>query len=155
MQSIATVGEVLPTKTNITDKANELIELVKNGEVNALEVAIKAKAIIATCEEFLTGINEDVLAEIGKYGKKANVLGAIAEVKEVGTKWDYSNSEAWVQAKKQEDSIAEKRKQVEAMAKTIPAGTEVNWTDAETGETFTVAAGAKSSKTSFAITLGK
>jgi len=155
MNQIAKVGEVLPTKSNITEKANEIVSLVNDGEVSAIEIAIKLKAIMLVCEEALSAINENVVTEVSKFGKSTESLGVKLEVKEVGTKWDYSTSDAWKSIKLEEDKLAEKRKQIEDIAKKTPVGAVANWTDTETGELLTIKTGLKTSKTSFAITIPK
>lgn len=155
--AIEKVGEVLsnPTKTNISEQAARMVQIVNDGEINPIDAAVKAKAIIASCEEFLSQINDAVVNEVSKYGKSTSALGAKVEVKETGVKYDFTGSEAWNKIKSQEDRIAEKRKQVEAIAKNCPSGSEVQWTDTDTGETLSIQVAAKSSKTSFAITIAK
>lgn len=155
--AIEKVGEnlSLPTKTNISEQAALMAQLVKDGELNPLDAAVKAKAIIASCEEFLSQINDYVVDEVAKYGKSTSALGAKIEVRETGVKYDFTGSEAWNKIKSEEDRIAEKRKQVEAIAKNCPSGSELQWTDIDTGEMLSIQVAAKSSKTSFAITISK
>jgi len=155
MKQIISVGtDFLPTKQNISDLSDNIAELATNGEIDVLKTAVQLEAIKKACEQAREKMEEAVLAELQKHGRKAVVLGAKVDEKEVGTKWDYSGSEAWRKAKEEEDKAAAKRKAVEAIAKNIPAETESTYTDTDTGETLSVVRGSKTSKTSFTITLG-
>lgn len=152
---ISICSDFLPTKSNIEALANNISELANNGEVDVLKLAVQLTAVAKACEQAKEKLNEAILTELDKHGKGTEVLGAKVEKKEVGTKWDYSQSEAWVAVKKREDNVAEQRKAIEQIAKNVPEGSEMQYTDMETGETLVVKRGVKTSKSSFAVTLGK
>lgn len=143
----------LPTKENIYQASMDIVQKVQDGEMDALELAVKLSAMEKIIETIRDGISENVLLELDKEQGRAISLGAKIQRKEVGTKYDYSGTQIWSIIKKQEDEIAKKRKDIEKMAQLAPEGTELNWTDTSTGETFTIVKAAKSSKTSFAVTL--
>lgn len=148
-------SDFLPTKQNIEVIAESILATVDNGEHDPIKTAIQLEAVKKACETAREKISEHVQRELAKYGKKANVMGATVEEKEVGVKWDYTGSEAWQALKQQRDKIDEKIKAVESIAKSLPEGSESAFTDTDTGETFAVVRGSKTSKTSYAITLGK
>lgn len=154
MNQLANLNEFEPTKANIETLAQLIAQEVEEGNVNPIDYSVKLTAIIEVCEAAKAKIAEQTLNELDKNGGKAVALGAKVERKEVGTKWSYNNA-AWSYLKSLEDGYSEKRKQVEKICQNIPEGTQVNWTDEGTGETFTLQRGVKTSKTSFAITLGK
>jgi len=145
----------LPTKEAIGDIAMKIVNQIRDGNGNPVELAVQLSAIEKICEIVREGITENVLAELDKFSGKTVCLGAKVDRKETGTKYAYDGSEAWVAIKAAEEKIVEKRKAVEAIAKVLPADAESSWTDTDTGETLTIIHAPKSSKTSFAITLGK
>lgn len=146
---------LLPTKENIEALANNIVANVLDGHANPLNTAIQLEAIKKACEAAREKITEPVLNELKKHGNKTTLLGAKIEQKEVGTKYDFTQSEAWVKLNKQKESITEKLKAVEGIAKNVPEGTESSFTDTDTGETLTIVRASKTSTTSFAITLSK
>ncbi len=146
---------LLPTKENIEMLANNIVANVLEGNANPLNVAIQLEAIKKACESAREKIATPVLNELQKFGNKTMLLGAKIEQKEVGTKYDFTQSEAWAKYNKQKEAIAEKLKAIEGIAKNVPLGTESSFTDTDTGETFTIVRASKTSTTSFAITLSK
>lgn len=150
------VSGLLPTKENIGTAATAMVELCRAGEVNPLDLMVKLSALEKVCELVKEQIKQQALTELDKYPQGKTIhLGANVDRKEVGVKWNYENSGAWVKmSKKAEEAIA-KRKEVEKMAQTIPEGQSVEIADTETGEMLTVSRGIKTSTTSLAVTLGK
>jgi hypothetical protein len=63
--------------------------------------------------------------------------------------------EAWKAFKAVEDKAVEKRKAVEKIAQNVPEGSELSYTDTDTGEMFSITRGTKTSKTGFAVILAK
>lgn len=143
-----------PTKSNIETLAQVISEQALDG-ADPIRLSIQLTALIQTCETAKEKISEIVLKELDKSNGKVEILGAKVERKETGVKYDYSESEAWKNIKSDEDKLVEKRKAIEKIAQTLPEGTESTFTDSDTGETLTIKKANKSSKTSFAITLGK
>ena len=143
-----------PTKPNIETFAQLIAEQAIDG-ADPIRLAIQLTAIVQTCEAAKEKLSEIILIELAKSNGKTEMLGAKVERKETGVKYDYSNSEAWVKVSEQEKVLSDKRKAIETIAKNVPDGVETNVTDESTGETWTLKKAAKTSKTSFAITLGK
>lgn len=147
------VSQLLPTKENIGTVASTLIDLCRAGEINPVELAVKLSALEKVCALAREGINEQVLTELGKENGKTVKLGAKVERREVGVKWDYTRSTAWVKNKEEQEKANLKVKEIEKMAQMIPEGTEAQIVDKDTGEVLIVTRGTKTSKTSFAVTL--
>lgn len=86
----------IPTKTEVAEQANKLIEQVKEGEISAMQVYALMAALERVTAEVKKGIAEDVLLEHDRYGEKiASAYGAKFERCEVGVKYDYSQDSEW------------------------------------------------------------
>jgi hypothetical protein len=144
-------ASIVPSKENIKLLSEKIIQSVKDGEQTPLELAVRLTALEKVCEQVREGISEDVLNELSKYSGKTEIFGAKVERKETGTKYDFSQTSKWVNIKAKEDAIAAERKNLETMLKTIPGVTQV----IEDDEVIELIPAAKTSKTSFAITLSK
>lgn len=152
-----TVNKIPASKEEQAVLSSAMINSVLDGEIDPIKAVVQAKSLVETLTLFLKdkGVNELVLREVEKYGKQTSKDGATIAIKEVGSKWDYSecgdpiyNS---LSAKKAE--IEEKLKEREALLKaTREPRTEV---DEETGEVYTVNPPSKSSTTSYTITFQK
>ena len=146
------ITQIVPSKENIASIANRIIESVKEGEQDPLSLSVRLAAIEKVCEQVREGITEIALSELGKHQNgKTEVFGAKVERKEVGVKYDFSLTQKWVDLKAKEDAIATERKNLETMLKTIPGTTQI----LEGDEVIELIPAAKTSKTSFAITLSK
>ena len=149
-----TLNKIPISKDEQTILSSAMINSVLDGEIDPIKAVIQAKSLVETLTLFLKdkGVNNLVLREVEKYGKQTSKDGATIAIKEVGSKWDYSecgdpiyNS---LSAKKAE--IEEKLKERESLLKsTREPRTEV---DEETGEVYKVNPPSKSSTTSYAIT---
>lgn len=141
---------VTPSKTSVTELAGRIIYSIENGDIHAVEAAVILNAIKQTCDEALSGIREFVVDELEKEGGKTSLHGCKIEKAEVGVKYDFSHNVSWVEAKNKEDEAAEKRKELEKILKTIPAGKEIF-----DGEGNQLIGPARSSITGFKTTLAK
>lgn len=152
---IDSIKEFGCSKPEIETLAQLISEEALDGNTEPIKLCVQLTALIQVCEAAKEKLSEKVLSELDKHNGKTEVLGAKIDRKETGVKYDFSSSEAWKAIKASEDKIAEKRKAVETIAKTLPEGSELSFTDTDTGETMAVVKAYKTSKTSFAITLGK
>ena len=149
-----TVNKIPASKEEQAVLSSAMINSVLDGEIDPIKAVVQAKSLVETLTLFLKdkGVNDLVLREVEKYGKQTSKDGATIAIKEVGSKWDYSecgdpiyNS---LSAKKAE--IEEKMKEREALLKsTREPRTEVY---EETGEVYTVNPPSKRSTTSYSIT---
>ena len=149
-----TVNKIPASKEEQAVLSSAMINSVLDGEIDPIKAVVQAKSLVETLTLFLKdkGVNDLVLREVEKYGKQTSKDGATIAIKEVGSKWDYSECGDPIynrlSAKKAE--IEEKLKEREALLKaTKEPRTEV---DEETGEVYTVNPPSKSSTTSYAIT---
>ena len=149
-----TVNKIPASKEEQAVISSAMINSVLDGEIDAIKAVVQAKSLVETLTLFLKdkGVNDLVLREVEKYGKQTSKDGATISIKEVGSKWDYSECGDPIynrlSAKKAE--IEEKLKEREALLKvTKEPRTEV---DEETGEVYTVNPPSKSSTTSYSIT---
>ena len=145
-------AEEISTLAKIEATANDFVSAVKNGEIAPLKAwtdLAKLQKLIDVCKE---QIQEEALQDAEEhYEKNASIYGCSVQVKEVGTKYDYSRSEVWKMAKQEEEDIAGRRKKIEAMLKN--ATPEAPYIDTATGEAITGVP--KSSKTTVVVTINK
>ena len=135
----------------------DIVQKVGNGDVDPLVVHLQVKCM----EDIIKLINansiyKSVLLEASeKQGQKSfQFHNSKFEIKEVGTKYDFSKCEDVVldRLHKQQEELDAEVKARETMLKSVSIKGMVV-TDPETGETFTVYPPAKSSTTSVAVTL--
>jgi hypothetical protein len=93
--------------------ADAIAEKVKNGEVEALPLQVKLKAV----EELVKAVTDRVkpigIDELGKYPKlKAEVMGAAIGIVDI-PKYDYSHIPAWVELDAQIKELTERKKAIE------------------------------------------
>lgn len=79
------------TQTEIDRFSDGLIQSVKDGEVNPLEILVMLRAFDKVSKRVLSEIDENYLKEADKYPeKKFELFGASIEKAEVGTSYDYT-----------------------------------------------------------------
>ena len=149
-----TVNKIPASKEEQAVLSSAMINSVLDGEIDPIKAVVQAKSLVETLTLFLKdkGVNDLVLREVEKYGKQTSKDGATISIKEVGSKWDYSEcgDPIYNRLSSQKAEIEEKLKEIEALLKaTKEPRTEV---DEETGEVYTVNPPSKSSTTSYAIT---
>lgn len=152
-----TVNKIPASKEEQAVLSSAMINSVLDGEIDPIKAVIQAKSLVETLTLFLKdkGVNDLVLREVEKYGKQTSKDGATIAIKEVGSKWDYSEcgDPIYNRLSSQKAEIEEKLKEREALLKaTREPRTEV---DEETGEVYTVNPPSKSSTTSYSITFQK
>lgn len=145
------------TKVERQDFATRVVEALDNGQVEPLKVHLQVKCM----EDIIKLLNANtryksaVLEAAQVYGQKSfEFQNSKVEIKEIGTKYDFSKCSDPVLSSlyEQQGKIDEAVKARETMLKTISEKGMII-TDEESGETFTVYPPAKSSTTSVAITL--
>lgn len=95
--SIIRISEVkLPTKSEVSLEVSQIVEQVREGNVNALQaygalVAVERMAAAARAE-----IAEQALMEAESYGKREfGAYGAQFQVSECGVRYDFSQDGEW------------------------------------------------------------
>lgn len=88
---VAALRLLATTQTEIDRFSDGLIQSVKEGESNPLEILIMLRAFEKVSKRVLSEIDENYLKEADKYPeKKFELFGATIEKAEVGTKYDYA-----------------------------------------------------------------
>lgn len=112
--SEAPAGVFQPTKTTALEVARKVVEKVEDGDVDALDMLIKVQWLQAMLDEVKKGIRESALNEAEKYGSQPfDLYGANVQVKEMGTKYDYSGNETWDNLQSRIDCLRTEQKAVE------------------------------------------
>lgn len=145
------------TKTNAKDHAQEFINLVLDGEQNALESLVTLEYLSQVIDEAKSKIREIATESMYQVGEEARIgftiKGVQVQLREVGVKYQFDNSQDWLNLHKKEASASKERKELEEMLKTLKSP--IERIDTETGEVTTLMPPVKTSKTSVVITLSK
>jgi len=140
------ITKLTPTKTNVLVVANEMIEPILNGEVDAIEFSVRCQFAINVLTEAMK-----IAKDSSKLDVKSVVLGATVEVVETGTKYDYSSNEIWKSIEAELAPILARKKDIEDK---IKMATKIN-SDILQGDEIIASPVTKESTTSIKITLGK
>lgn len=134
------VLRMMPTKASEIGRfAAGVINNVKNGEANALEVLVMLRALEALSETIRDSIKENILTAADKYSEKTfEVFGARIEKGDVGVKYLYETSGdwQWESFKTQEQTAANLRKDREAFLRSLKEP--ITIVDEESGEVSTI-----------------
>ena len=125
---------------------------IEEGNINPLEFAIKARMIIKALEQTLTDTQYLAIGEQEKHGKTAEMFGAVAEIYEAGTKYDYAscNDVEWVILKENVERATEMLKAREKWLRSLTKPENV--VDGN-GEIVTITPPLKSSSTTLKVTI--
>lgn len=145
-----------------TDKAqrqsfvSQIIEQVKEGEINPLNVHLQLKAMEEICKSISENKEyKDALLEMaGTHGKSFEYLNAKIDTREVGTKYDFSkcnDNEQFILASKLEATKSELKAREDFLKKCPIEGTQI--LDKDTAELITIYPPLKTSTTSLVVTL--
>lgn len=140
------------TKKGISVQTKSIIDRVKDGELKALDVKIKCKALEALTKELAKQLDPMARDEAETYGAKTfDHLGAKVELAETGTAYDYyaCQDPVYNQLKVK---LAEIQDQIKAREEVLKAN-KSKWiyVDEETGESFEVLPPVKTSNSSVKI----
>lgn len=142
------------TKSEADSFAKALTEEVESGVTNPLSMFAKLNAFSKAIEVVKENIRSWAVSEAAKYGGgKFNAFGCDMEVKEAGTKYDYSACKdvEWESLDAQIKGLTEQRKQREIFLKTIPGC--ITTVDEATGEVTKIHAPKKESTTTVFVKL--
>ena len=135
---------------------SDIIARLEEGSAKPLEVHLQAKAMIEIAEALIADntYRDILLEEATKYGKAFDYQNAKFSIREVGTKYDYSQCGDLMLAELQQCSeranVALKARQDFLKVVPVPG---VLFTDEITGETYKIYPPSKTSTTSVAVTL--
>jgi hypothetical protein len=148
------LSQMPSTATEVAKFSKLLIQSVKNGDVNPLQLIVQLHALTKIYEEVREEIEENVLKEAEKFPEKViERFGARIEKSEVGTRYNYSASKdiEWERLDSEFKTIERKRKEREEFLRALREPmTAVN---EETGEVYKIMPPFKTSKAGFKIYL--
>lgn len=123
----------LLTKADIETASQNIVTLVADGQIDALQATVELAAIIKAAEDAKKAIAEYALKEADKYGAKTFELnnGVQVQIKST-TKYDYSGCASWSTKEKAIKLIKEQQKAIETQLKASKPGSP--YVDAQTGE---------------------
>lgn len=141
------------TKDVISAYAKELIDSIYDGNVNALDIAVKVKFMEDVISSIKEKLRESVVDECSKWQKGDDIVHYNGEftIKEAGTKYDYSNcnDEELNSYVAEIDRLTELRKEREKFLRTIKQS--ITTINESTGEVITLFAPIKTSTTTYSI----
>jgi hypothetical protein len=148
------LAQMPSTATEVAKFSKLLIQSVKSGDVNPLQLIVQLHALTKVYEEVREEIEENVLKEAEKFPEKViERFGARIEKSEVGTRYNYSASKdiEWERLDSEFKTIERKRKEREEFLRALREPmTAVN---EETGEVYKIMPPFKTSKSGFKIYL--
>lgn len=148
-------ARMLPTtQTQIDIFSDQVIESVRNGEANPLEVLIILKAFEKAQERIIKEIRENFVTEAGKYPETSfEFNGAKIEKVEVGTKYNYAicNDPIYKNRLEIAEKAKEKLSERETFLKAIKEP--INIVDEETGELIKIIPALKTSTSSLKVSI--
>lgn len=146
---------LLPNKASEVARFSKgIIEAVKCGDVNPLEVLVMLRSLEAVSELVREEIGDNILTAAEKYPeKKFEAFGAILERSEVYTRYEYDTSKdvEWEQLDSEFKSIERKRKDREDFLRALKNPMTV--VSPETGEVYEIRPPFKKSKTGVKVYL--
>ena len=154
METALTTLRLMPfSKKQVEIFATQINDSLINGEVDPLELAIYFKSIEKVIESVKSNLSELALKEAEKHGKSFEFKGAKIDIKELGTKYDYSGTgdPYYTKFSEQTKELSEKIKSRETFLKSL--NDKMIIIDEETGETFTIYPPIKKSTTGITISL--
>lgn len=88
---------LMPSKASeVATFVRQVVNSVKNGDANALEVLVMLRAVELAAEEIREEIQENILNEADRFSEKViERYGSRIEKCEVGTKYIYETSKDW------------------------------------------------------------
>jgi hypothetical protein len=145
------------SKAIIIDHAKSLLQLIEEGHIDALSVAMQMKYLQDVMEIVKEKLREYVLNELNKYPKGEDITkhGASFQIKEAGVSYDYSNcNHAHYNELKQQIAILNDQcKEIEKFLRTVKDSMTV--VDESTGEIITIHAPVRKSTSTYQVTFTK
>ena len=122
MLNLITLTSGQLNKDSLAAWSKQMVQLIEDGELNALEAHAKAKAILAALTDVIKRTEDLAQDEAMKYGSKTfEAFGASVTLKDGAVTPDYAQDPVWVQMKEalkaREDliKVAMKTKDVEVI----------------------------------------
>lgn len=155
METAISTIRLLPfSKQQVEVFSSQIKESLVSGDVEPLELAVYFKSIEKTIESVKETLSDMALQEAEKYGKgKFEFKGAEIQVKELGTKYDYSQTGdvEWERLTSEKQAIESRIKERETLLKSLTGSLTV--VNEDTGEMETIYPPIKKSTTGISISL--
>jgi hypothetical protein len=156
MKTGLSVFEQFPNNQEAADHlVSKIVSELRDGHQDPLQARVFFKIAEYVVKESAKATDDLALNEANKYGsKRFEAHGATIELKELGTKWWYDNTNdpEYAALMAQKEALDAKIKAREKFLQTIPeTGLEI--VDTETGETLTINRAYKTSTSGLAISL--
>ncbi len=116
------VGEISPTKFGLDLMAEAIAEQVQNGNLNALETAIRLNAMEQLTKMIKEKISNHVMDELYKHPKQKAEINGVQVSEFSSVKYDYSHLPGWSELDQQIAELTEKRKEIEEHEKKFHRG---------------------------------
>lgn len=141
------------TQTQVDVFSDQIIEAVKSGNADPLEVKIQLNAMKLASERIWEEIKGDALTAAERYGKSFELYGNTLKIQEVGTKYDYAatGDPVWARLDAIANTAIESRKTREAFLRTINGIVRV--VDEGTGEEVELRPAPKTSQTTVTVSI--
>ena len=144
------------SKTTRSEMASAIVNNVSEGITDPLQVHYHLKCLEDLIKQVTANdtFKDALINEAAKYGKSFEFKSSRMDIKEVGTKYDYTASKdpEWNELNSESEKLKAKIKEREAFLKTVPAKG-LDLLDPITGEVNTIYQPVKSSTTSISVTL--
>ena len=154
METALSTLRLMPfSKQQVELFASQINESLTNGDVDPLELAIYFKSLEKVIENCKSTLSDLALTEAMKHGKSFEFKGAKIDIKELGTKYDYTNTgdPYYIKYSNEVKEVGEKVKARETFLKSLTD--KFVMVDEETGETHEIFPPLKKSTTGITISL--
>jgi hypothetical protein len=141
------------TKAAIQDYSDYLIKQLEDGLANPMDMALRLKFMEELIDKMKERLRSLVIDELGKYTKGEDIIrhNGQFKAKETGVRYDFTgcNDPLWNRLNQEIVELTDKRKEREAMLKTIKEKQTI--IDEETGEIANLFPARKLSTSSYEI----
>lgn len=102
------------TKSGLGELAHRVSSSVSNGEEDALDVYIKAKALSEVADVIMSQVKEEAVSEAGNYSvNDSSKLGVKFQIKETPSSYSFDHNEEWVHINNQIETLKRMQKDIE------------------------------------------
>lgn len=102
------------TKSGLGELAHRVSSSVTNGEEDALDVYIKAKALSEIADAIMSDVKEEAVSEAGNYSTNdSSKLGCKFQIKETPNAYSFEHNEEWVHLNNQIETLKKAQKEIE------------------------------------------
>jgi len=123
MNALEILNLLPSSKKGVVEFFNDIKECFNDENVDSLRIARQFKSIAAIAKKFNDDkyIQENILTEAYKYGSEFETVNAKFNIKEFGTKYDFSNCDSyrWEELQAEIMILANESKSLESFLKSI------------------------------------